>query len=215
MAATLTYNSLFETVKDYLERDDQHLVGEIPLFIMLGQRRIAHDFKILGLKKFITGTLSTSNPVIQKPSQWLNNSTFNIGTNDVGQTNNQTRKQILERGYEYCRMYWPDPTASAEPKYYCDYDFYNWLIVPTPNSGYPYEIAYFETPTLIDETIQSNWITQNIPEVLIYATLLETATYLKDDDRVPVWTNFYNTAKEAVNREDQQRLVDNYSVRGL
>ena len=215
MAATLTYTSLFETVKDYLERDDQHLVGEIPLFIMLGQRRIAHDFKILGLKTFISGNMSPGDPVIRKPSQWLDNSTFNIGTNDIGQTNFQTRIQVLQRGYEYCRMYWPDPTVRDQPKYYCDYDFFTWFVSPTPDDTYPFEIAYFETPTLIDLVTQTNWVTQNIPEVLIYATLLETATYLKDDDRVPVWTTFYNTAKEAVNREDQQRLVDNYSVRGL
>lgn len=215
MAATLTYSSLVTAVQEYLERDDNHLVSQIPLFIMLGQRRIAHEFKILGLKIFITDTFAPGIAVLPKPSQWLNNATFNIGINEEGQTTFPTRVQVLQRGYEYCRMYWPNEEAVARPKYYCDYNFYNWLIAPTPDQAYPYEIAYFETPTLIDEVTQSNWVTQNIPEVLLYSTLLETASYLKDDERMQVWMAYYTAAKEAVSKEDQQRLVDNFSVRGL
>ena len=48
---------------------------------MLGERRVARDLKILGLKVAITGNLITGDSVIQKPTRWLNDSSFNIGTN--------------------------------------------------------------------------------------------------------------------------------------
>lgn len=211
MAFTLTYATLTDSVKAYLERDDTHLVDEIPLFIMLGQRRICRDLKILGQKVLISGTVTISQPVIQKAAQWLNNayclmSPLATPTQPV---------HLLERSYEFCRQYWPDATAVGFPKYYCDRDFQNWYLAPTPDHNYAYEIGYFETPTLIDETHDTNWLTQNAPEIVLYATLLETAPYLKDDDRVPVWKTAYDQAKEALQKEDQLRIMDNFSLRGL
>ncbi len=210
MAAVLTYNSLTVAVEDYLKRIDAPFVSNIPLFIMLGERRVARDLKILGLKVFITGNFLVGQQDLVKPTRWLNTSTFNIGTS----TNFNTRVQILQRSYEYCRMYWPDPIQTAQPKYYSDYDFNNWLITPTPDQTYPYEIAYYETPQLIDQTVSTNFLTENAPDILIYATLLETASYLEDDQRVPTWLQYYERAKNALSEEDMRRIYDGFSKRG-
>ncbi len=210
MAFVLTYTNLVTAVENYLERLDVPFVAEIPLFIMLGERRVARDLKILGLKVFITANLLVGQEVLQKPNRWLNSSTFNIGT----ETGFNTRVQVLQRSYEYCRLYWPDPTQTDQPKYYADYDFNHWLITPTPDLAYPYEIAYYEVPQLIDQNVSTNWLTENAPDILLYATLLETASYLKDDDRVPVWTQYYNVAKAALSEEDMRRVYDGFSKRG-
>lgn len=210
MAFVLTFNSLVATVENYLERLNSTFVTDIPLFIMLGERRVARDLKILGLKVFITDNLLIGQQLLAKPNRWLNSSTFNIGTG----TGFNTRVQIEQRSYEYGRIYWPDPTQVAQPRYYADYDYNHWLIAPTPDDTYPYEIAYYETPVLIDENNSTNFLTTNCPDVLIYATLLETASYLKDDERIPVWTQYYNVAKTALTEEDMRRVYDGFSVRG-
>lgn len=214
MAYVLTYTTLVTAVENYLERLDSPFVSEIPLFIMLGQRRVARDLKILGLKNFITDTLVVNQQILTKPSDWLNTSTFNIGTNVSPDTSFNTRVQILQRSYEYCRIYWPNPTELGQPKYFSDYDFAHWLITPTPDQAYPYEIAYYQIPTLIDTNNSTNWLTINAPDILLYATLLETASYLKDDDRVPIWTNYYEKAKTALSEEDMRRIYDGFSKRG-
>jgi hypothetical protein len=210
MAYVLTYTNLVTAIENYLERIDSPFVSEIPLFIMLGERRVSRDLKILGLKVFITDTLLVGQETLQKPNRWLNSSSFNIGTG----TGFNTRVQVLQRSYEYCRMYWPDPTQTAQPKYYSDYDFNHWLITPTPDLAYPYEIAYYQVPQLIDSTVSTNWLTENAPDILLYATLLETASYLKDDDRVAVWTQYYEVAKKALSEEDMRRIYDGFSKRG-
>lgn len=214
MAYVLTYNSLKQAIQFYLERSDAPVLEEIPLFIMLGERRVARDLKILGLKVFVTDNLVPNQQTLQKPARWLNTSTFNIGTSTLIDSGLNTRVQIPLRSYEYCRLYWPDPTASAQPKYIADYDFYHYLIVPTPDQAYPYELAYYELPSLIDEAGQTNWLTENAPDILLYASLLETASYLKDDDRVPVWTSYYDKAKAALTTEDMARIYDAFSKRG-
>lgn len=214
MAYVLTYNSLKQAIQFYLERSDAPVLDQIPLFIMLGERRVARDLKILGLKVFVTDDLIPNNQVLEKPARWLNTSTFNIGTPTQTDPDFNTRIQIPLRSYEYCRMYWPDPTQVATPKYIADYDFTHYLIVPTPDQAYPYELAYYELPSLIDETGQTNWLTENAPDILLYASLLETASYLKDDERVPVWTSYYEKARTALTTEDMARIYDAFSKRG-
>lgn len=211
MAYVLTYDSLTSSVEDYLERKDANLVSQIPLFIMLGERRVARDLKILGLKTSVTDLMIIGESLIAKPTRWLNDSSLNIGTN----TDFNTRVLLLQRSYEWCRTYWPDPTQRGTPKYYAsDYNYNYWFFAPTPDKRYPYEATYYETPQLIDETVSTNFLTVNAPEVLLYGTLLETASYLKDDERVPVWTDYYEKAKKALGQEDIMRIYDAYSKRG-
>jgi hypothetical protein len=211
MAFVLTYDSLTIAVTNYLERDDPNLLSQIPLFIMLGERRISRDLKILGLKVAITANLVINNGVFRKPTRWLNDSSFNIGTG----TNFNTRKYLLQRSVEWCRLYWPDPIKTGTPKYYAsDYNYNYWIVVPTPDDAYPYEIIYYETPELIDETVSSNFLTESIPEALLYATLLESAPYLKDDERIKVWQDRYDRARQAIGEEDIRRIQDAFSKRG-
>lgn len=215
MAFVLTYDSLTQAVIDYLERDDRNLVHEIPLFIMLGERRVARDLKILGLKVAVSGHLESGISVFQKPVRWLNDASFNIGTNEGASVGFNTRRFLLQRSYEWCRTYWPDPTQNATPKYYAsDYNYDFWFLTPTPDQAYPYEILYYQTPELIDDHVSANFLTGSAPEVLLYATLLETASYLKDDERIAVWTDYYTKARQALGEEDMKRIDDAYTKRG-
>lgn len=215
MAFVLTYDSLTNAVKDYLERVDETLVSNIPLFIMLGERRASRDLKILGLKIAIADNLIVSDSVVAKPTRWLNDSSFNIGTNEGLATGFKTRLFLQQRSYEWCRTYWPNPEQTGTPKYYAsDYNYNFWFLVPTPDDTYPYEILYYETPPLLDDTQSTNFLTGSVPEVILYATLLETASYLKDDERIPVWTDYYEKARKNVGEEDMRRIYDAYSKRG-
>ncbi len=212
MAFVLTYDSLTTAILNYLERDDDNLKDQVPLFIMLGERRIARELKILGLKVAITGTLQPNVSAFMKPTRWLNDSSFNIGTILPGLN---SRQYVLQRSIEFCRMYWPDPTQVGTPKYYSsDYNYNYWFVAPTPDIAYPYEIIYYETAQLIDSTISSNFLTESAPEILIFAALLETAPYLKDDERIKVWQEKYNTARQALGDEDIRRIQDSFSKRG-
>jgi len=110
MAYALTYSSLFNNVMAYLERSDMAIQDAIPAFILFAQRRVARDLKSLVTEQYITGTLQPNLSVLQKPGQWLNSMTFNVGSNVNGSTRFNTRNQIPLRTYEYCRELWPDDT---------------------------------------------------------------------------------------------------------
>ncbi len=120
---------------------------------------------------------------------------------------------MLLRSYEFCREYWPDDTETGFPKYFSDYGYNNWLIVPTPDIAYPFEVAYSEQSQPLDLTNQTNWLTENAPELLIYASLLEAMIFVKDDERVQTYKQFYLEALIGLNAEDKGRITDRYSKR--
>jgi len=120
----------------------------------------------------------------------------------------EERVSILPRSYEFCNNYWPNRTSTGAPKFYADYDYENWLIVPTPDIAYPFEVVYFEKPMPLSSTNQTNWLTDYARDLLLYASLLETASYLKDDKRIPVWKDYYMQAATALKTENNQRKND-------
>lgn len=214
MATTMTFTTLQQDVRRYLERgttyaSDPVVFEQIPRLINLAERRIARELKVQGFINVVSGTLQSGVAVYPKPDRWRDTVSINIGTG----ANNNTRKVLLSRVYEYLLSYWPDRTATAQPIFYSDYDYTHWLIAPTPNADYPFEVLYYELPPLLDDAVQTNWLTDYAPQLLLYGTLLEATPFLKNDERIPVWQNMYDRAAAMLNGEDLAKILDRSAVR--
>jgi hypothetical protein len=103
--------------------------------------------------------------------------------------------------------------VTGTPEFYADYDYQHWLFAPTPAAGLSLEIIYNEMPALLDETNQTNWLTEFAPQLLLYGALLEATPFLKNDERIPVWQNMYDRAAAMLNGEDLAKILDRASVR--
>jgi hypothetical protein len=214
MATTMTFTTLQQDVRRYLERgttyaSDPVVFEQIPRLINLAERRIARELKVQGFINVVSGTLQSGVAVYPKPDRWRDTVSINIGTG----ANNNTRKVLLSRVYEYLLSYWPDRTSTAQPIFYSDYDYTHWLIAPTPNADYPFEVLYYELPPLLDDAVQTNWLTDYAPQLLLYGTLLEATPFLKNDERIPVWQNMYDRAASMLNGEDLAKILDRSAVR--
>ena len=128
-------------------------------------------------------------------------------------TANNKRNVLYERSYEYCRAYWPDSTITGTPKFYADYDWNNWLIVPTPVLAAPFEAAYYELAQPIDSNNASNWLTDNAPDLLFYACMVEAEPFLKNPDQAAQWQSMYDRAAAAYQTEDKSRASDRTAQR--
>jgi hypothetical protein len=201
MAAQMTYDTLVNDVRTYLERTDQSTLEKIPTFIMLAESIISDELKILGQQQAVLSTLVVGDPVIPKPARWRKTTSMNI-------TVNGEKKPVLLRKYEYLRNYWPDPTQTGEPKYYADYNFNNWLIAPTPDAAYTFEVLYYEKVQPLDETNQVNFWTENAPQAMLYGTLLQAMPFLKNDSRVQLWQAMYDRAIQTLKLENDTRTID-------
>jgi hypothetical protein len=214
MATAMTFTTLKQDVQRYLERgdtlaSDPIVFEQIPRLINLAERRIARELKIQGFINVVTAQLLAGNPVVDKPDRWRDTVSMFIGTG----ANNNSRSALYTRSYDYLRSYWPDATQTGEPLFYSDYDYNHWLVAPTPDADYPIEILYYQLPPLLTEEAQTNWLTENAPEILLYATLLEATPFLKNDERIPVWQNMYDRAAAMLNGEDLAKILDRSAVR--
>jgi hypothetical protein len=214
MATSMTFESLKTDVKRYLERSalaslDPTFADQLPRLINLAERRAARELKIQGFINAVTGTLAVGQSVIPKPDRWRDTISINIGTG----TGFNARKTLFTRAYEYLRSYWPDSTQTEEPLFYSDYNYDNWLIAPSAQLAYPFEVLSDELPALLDDDTQTNWLTENAPQLLLYGTLLEATPFLKNDDRIAMWQSMYDRAAAMLNGEDLAKILDRAAVR--
>jgi len=212
MPAAMTYTSLQSDIRNYLERGgitDPIVYEQIPRLITLAERRIARELKIQGFQTVVTTAMQAGLAVYPKPDRWRETISMNIGTG----SGNNVRTQVYPRAYEYVRQYWPNESLTATPEFYADYDYRHWVFAPTPDAAYPMEILYYELPPLLDETNETNWLTEFAPNVLLYASLVEATPFVKDDQRVQLWQGYYDRAMSALNGEDLQKILDRSAVR--
>lgn len=196
-AAALTYDSLLTDVATYCERSDAPFISQIPRFLMLAEVRLATEARGLGYQKYVTGTLTAG--TMAKPARWRETVSFNI-------TANSERIFLLPRTYDYCRAFAPNPAATGTPRYYSDYEYEHYLIVPTPAASLPCEIAYYERPEPLSSTNQTSWTTQYAPQLLLYAVLLEAQPFLKRPDLAQTWQAAYDRSLQGIAQETARRI---------
>lgn len=200
-ASVMTYNSLVADIESYLERTDAATLAKIPMFIMLTEQIIASQIKFLGNLTPVTSTMTIGQPIIDKPARWHKTVSMNVTVDGV-------KQPVLLRKYEYLREYAPDANATSTPLYYGDYDYTHWLVAPTPDAAYAYEVLYYERIQPLETSNQTNWFTIYAPQAMLYGTLLQAMPFLKNDERMPMFQAQYDAIMQTLKQEDVQRIGD-------
>jgi len=214
MAEIMTFDSLKTDIRRYLERGftlatDQIVFEQIPRLINLAEQRIARELKVEGLINVLSGALQPGLAVYPKPDRWRQTVSFNFGNG----TDNSTYNQLWPRSYEYLRSYWPDRSKTGTPLFYAEYDYNNWIVAPTPDAAYPFEVLVYQLIPLLDDANQSNWLTEYAPQLILYGALLEATPFLKNDERIQVWQSMYDRAAQALSGEDLAKILDRAAKR--
>ena len=203
-AYAMTYDNLSANILQYLERSDAAVVEQIPNFIMLAEFEIAQEMKSLGQQQVVEAAMQAGNPIIPKPARWRKTTSFNI-------TVNGKKQPVFLRKYEYLINYAPDTSVTNTPLYYADYDYDNWLVAPTPDQNYQFEVLYYERLIPLSSDNQTNWITRNAPNAMLYGTLLQAMPFLKDDQR-QIFQQKYTEAMQFLANEDKLRIADRQAI---
>lgn len=204
-AYVMTYDNLVTDIAQYLERTDAATLAKIPTFIGLTEQKIATQLKILGNLTVQASTLVQGANIIDKPARWHKTVSFNI-------TVAGRRRPVLLRAYEYLREYWPDPAQESIPKFYADYDYTHWMIAPTPDAAYNFEILYYERIQPLDSSNQTNWFTIYAPQALLYGSLVEASMFLKNYDKAAAYGQQFDTIMQTMVVENKLRIADRQAV---
>lgn len=200
----LTYDSLTSTVLQYLERRDTAVVNAIPTFITLAEFEIAEQIKTLGQLQVVESTMTADNPVLQKPARWRKTVSMSVTVDGV-------KQPVYLRKYEYLKNYWPDTNQTSIPQYYADTDWDHWYLAPTPALAYDFEVLYYERIAPLSSTNQTNWLTQNAPNAMLFGTLLQAMPFLKNDQR-QIFQQKYTESLQSLKTEDIARVGDRQAV---
>ena len=201
----MTYDSLTSTVLQYLERRDAAVVEAIPTFITLCEFEIAQYIKTLGQMEVVDANMNIGNPVIAKPARWRKTVSMTL-------SNGGLKQPILLRKLEYLNAYAQDVTATGTPLYYADYDFEHWIVAPTPDQAYAFEALCYTRLQPLSSAYQTNWLTQNAPNAMLFGTLKQTAPFLKNDARLALWKQMFDEALAALKTEDTLRVADRSAI---
>ena len=112
-----------------------------------------------------------------------------------------------------------DVNFTGQPKYWANWDATTLVVAPTPNTAYTVEMWYDETAERLGNgagtTSTTTFISNNAPEVLLYGTLSETFSYLKNDKDMQLYTQKFQTALQAFANEQMGRKRRDEYVDGV
>lgn len=78
VAAVMTYDSLVNDIRTYLERTDDATLEKIPTFIMLAEQVLAAELKFLGNLIVVESNMVQGEAIIAKPARWRKTVSMNV-----------------------------------------------------------------------------------------------------------------------------------------
>ena len=136
---SFTYATLKSTVQDYCETSETTFVNDLPTFIQEAEERILKNVELPVFRKNVTGTATASNTYLSTPSDFL--APYSLAVSSSG-----SYSYLLFKHVSFIRDYTPNPTTTGLPKYYALFDDTTFLLGPTPDSNYTFELHYKYRP---------------------------------------------------------------------
>jgi hypothetical protein len=209
MAQNLTYNSLVSDMGAYVEK--ARIPGsagydQIPRIINQAERDIIDELKLQGYEATLRTTLEANKAVVPKPDRWKKTIAIRIVVDG-------RNHYIYPRSYEYCQVFWPDPTLVGVPKFYADHGRTHWHFAGTPAEAYPLEAKIFQLPRLLGPEQQTNWMTEIAGGALLMRCNKELAFFLKKYDEASAFEAEYGKRITAISATDAQKIMDRAAER--
>jgi hypothetical protein len=190
-----TFAGLKATIADYLNRDD--LTAIIPSFITIAEAKFNRKLRTRQMIKRAEGQIETA--FFTYPADWLQAKEFQLNTNPI------VRLQFVTEAYGdelKANRY----VSIGQPAYYTitgtQLEF-----IPAPDSTYSAELTYYAKIPALSDANTSNWLLAYAPDLYLYGALLEAAPYLKDDERLAVWSQMYINSIGDIEVADQRASV--------
>ena len=182
--ALTSYSELRSSIADWLNRGD--LTAVIPDFISLAEAQMERRLPTQKMVKRANATIDT--PFSAIPSDLLSvKSLVLTSTAPVQPLVFLTEDELDAKKYTY--------RSTGKPLYFALVG--NQIeVLPAPDTGYTVEITYVATLPKLSDSNTSNWVLARHPDVYLYGSLLQAAPYLRDDERVGLWSSQYQSAIE-------------------
>ena len=169
-----TYTTLKTAIGDYVESDDTTFTNNLPVFIKEAEERILKNVQLSVFRKNVTGSGTSGNTYLATPTDFLTPLSLAVLDSDSNYT------YLLLKQVTFIRDYTPAAATTGAPLYYAEFDDDTFILAPTPNSNFTFELHYIYRPESITASSDgTSWLGTNAPDALLYGSLVEASTFLK------------------------------------
>jgi hypothetical protein len=202
--AITTYAELQTATANWLDRTD--LTARIPEFIELSE---ANFNRVIRQPDMVTkdDSFSIASRYNTLPSDTLEIVRIVLDLTPVIVLEYLTPEEISERRVSM--------SATGKPYYFTVIGgSSNQLeVVPSPDSTYTSSIVYYTRIAALSDSATSNWLLAAHPDIYLFGTLVEAEPYLKNDERMPMWTSRLDKALTALRLQGERELHTGSSLR--
>ncbi len=157
----MNYYQLLSAIQDYTENQfpETYLSNgtvvsstqQINRFIEQAELRIYNSVQLAPLRKNVTGNVTTSNPYLSCPDDFL--SSFSLAAIDP---TTGAYEYLLNKDVNFIRAAYPPPNSTGKPQYYALFgsqyvnkNELSFILGPTPDANYQMELHYYYYPVSI------------------------------------------------------------------
>lgn len=181
--AISTFSELKTAIANWLNRSD--LTSVIPDFIALAEARMNRDSRMRVGEAVVNDTIDVvaSDQYADLPSDFARMINLEREENGIVVALEPLSPQQMDA------VRAQDP--AGPPSFYCilgaELD-----LVPVTTEDLSLRIIYFRKIPALSDGTPTNWLLTVAPDIYLYASLLQAAPYLHDDERVALWQGMYD-----------------------
>jgi hypothetical protein len=201
----MTYAELVQKIRDYTEVSSTVLTDTIVNGIIENAEfRILRDVDSDSNRRYATAQLVSGTRFIDTPINTLIIRSAQIVDSDgVGASNN--RDFLQYRDTSFMSEFNPAESTGV-PKYYSNWDDDTIVVAPTPNATYTIQLNYILKPDGLSSTNTTTFLSQQFPNGLLYACLVEAFSFLKGpNDLLQLYEGKYKQVVEGFSVEQMGR----------
>ena len=192
MPAFTSYANLKTNIADYLARQD--LTDKIPMFISLAEKRLNRDLRLRQTLQQSTYSMD-SGFTVPTPADFLEMQDLHLDANPIIPLTFQTVSQFYRRnGGSNVQGVPVNYTLVAD----------NFVLAPQPTGATTVNMTYYKIPQPMSDTNPTNEYLDVCPDLVLYASLAESAPFLMDDPRLATWDGLYKTGLASITKSDEQ-----------
>ena len=208
----MNYSELLDNVRNYTEVTSDVLSNSvINVFLTNIENKVARQLDSDDQRRYATTTFTANNAFldVSGPEGGFR---FARGLQIV--ETDGTRTWLEQRDATFMDEYsversTTDTNFTGKPKYWGNWDATTLIVAPTPNTAYTVEMWYDETPERLGNgsgtTSTTTFLSNNAPEVLLYGTLSEAYSYLKNPQDMQLYEAKYQVALQDYAQEQMGR----------
>jgi hypothetical protein len=210
----MTFAELLQKVRDYTEVDSNVLTDSIlDSMIRDAELRIFREVDADYAREYATANVNINSPYLLLP-----NATSSSGLTStrravivrsflVFNTNQSpTNKEYLDKRDTSFIFEYNSTGVTGVPKYYANWKETTLIMAPTPDAQYQIQLSYIYTPDHLSATNTTTYLSDNVPDLLFYATMVQAYEFLKGPmDMYKVYSDKYNVAIQSFALEQMGR----------